>query len=188
MSLEKRNDQKYIGANVTDIVGATDSAKSLSAGADNYVLTTINSNTGDTGVAVDGATQTLVRRAVLNYDFATDGGAQGEISLRGDSLPLNAVVVKTLYYVTTAFTSGGSATIALNIPTDDAAGLLAATAIGTAGTAGAHDGIQDGAAANVSEITTGIRLPSLTVGTADLTAGALVVYLDYIVPVADTSI
>ena len=75
MSLEKRNDQKYVGANVTDIVGATDSAKSLSAGADNYVLTTINSNTGDSGIAVDGATQTFVRRAVLNYDFATDGGA-----------------------------------------------------------------------------------------------------------------
>lgn len=187
MALNKRNDQSFVGQDITDITGASDSLDSLSAAADNFTLYGLDDNNKDAYVSQNGTTFSHPNKIKMYYDFATDGGAVGDIVLRGSGLPSNARVTRTYYEVTTAFTSGGSATIALNIPTDDAAGLLAATAIGTAGTAGAHDGIQDGAAANFSELTTAVRVPTMSVGTADLTAGALVLVLEYEVFNADTS-
>jgi|DEB0MinimDraft_3_1074331.scaffolds.fasta_scaffold00025_24 hypothetical protein len=121
------------------------------------------------------------------YDFATDGGAIGDVTLRGPKLPLGAVVTGGYIYNTTAMTSGGSATVAINIPTDDAAGIKAATAYGTIGAAGPVAIIQTGAAANISEITTDERDITITIATAALTAGAFVLVLNYDIVKADTT-
>ena len=102
-------------------------------------------------------------------------------------LPKDAVVTGGYWQVLTALTSGGSATIAFNIPTDDAAGIKAATAISSFGTVGGHDIIQDGTGSTNSAITTAERKITMTVGTAALTAGAGVLVLEYDVLKTDTS-
>lgn len=111
------------------------------------------------------------------YDFATDGGAQGTFSL--GAVPEDGVVTRFFYEVQTQLTSGGAATIAFGINTDDANGLLGPTAIGTAGTAGFHDGIQTGAASAFSNKATAVRSLDFVIGGADLTAGRIVIYADY---------
>ena len=120
-------------------------------------------------------------RVVGVYDFAVNAGGIGDIVLA--TLPDNAVVVKAWYEVITAFTSGGSATVALGIATDDAVGIKAALAFDNAGydVDGLKACIQDGAIGNVSEKTTDIRSLIMTIATADLTAGKMYFWCDYIV-------
>jgi hypothetical protein len=65
--------------------------------------------------------------AHYEYDFAKEGGAIGDITLRGDSIPKNATILGGYVDVETALTSGGSATIALKFLS--AADILAATAV-----------------------------------------------------------
>jgi len=124
------------------------------------------------------------RIARATYDFATDGGAQGTIGL-GVTLPDNAIVVRAWYEVLTTLTSNtDAATISLDIPTDDPAGLLAAIAIND-GTnpwdAGHHECIQDGTAANFSEKCTAARELSMTIAVEDLTDGKFILWAEYIV-------
>jgi len=105
----------------------------------------------------------------------------------GVYLPDNAVVVRAWYKVETTFTStaGGTdkATLAISIPTDDVAGLVAAVAIetGTPWDAGHHDCIQDGAAANFSEQCTAIRELTVTIGTQAVTGGKLILHGQYVI-------
>jgi hypothetical protein len=124
------------------------------------------------------------RIARATYDFAADGGAVGSIGL-GVTLPDNAVIVRSWYTVLTTFTSADdSATVAISIPTDDIAGIVAATAISAGGNvwdAGHHEGIQVGTAATFSEQTTAARELTLTVGVQDLTAGKLILFCEYVV-------
>jgi len=124
------------------------------------------------------------RIARATYDFATDGGAQGTIGL-GVTLPDNAIVVRAWYEVLTTLTSStDAATVSLDIPTDDVAGLLAAIAISDASNpwdAGHHECIQDGTAANFSEKCTAARELSMTVATEDLTAGKFILFAEYVV-------
>ena len=62
------------------------------------------------------------------YEFALDGGAVGDIALRGAPvIPSGAVIINALIYVDTVPTSGGAATIA--IKTEGAADINAADAI-----------------------------------------------------------
>jgi len=124
------------------------------------------------------------RVARATYDFAEHGGAQGTIGL-GVTLPDNAIVVRAWYEVLTTLTSAtDAATVSLDIPTDDPAGLLAAIAIND-GTdpwdAGHHECIQDGTAANFSEKCTAARELSMTVATEDLTNGKFILWVEYIV-------
>ncbi len=66
------------------------------------------------------------------YDFAVDGGATGFINLADNfALPVGSVIVDVYYYVETAMTSGGSATVAIG-DADTAARYLAATAFDNA--------------------------------------------------------
>jgi len=64
--------------------------------------------------------------AVGLYDFATDGGAVGDITLRGNSIPSGAIIVDALLHVDTAL-AGATATCA--IKTEAAADINAADAI-----------------------------------------------------------
>jgi sugar/nucleoside kinase (ribokinase family) len=64
---------------------------------------------------------------IFEYDFAKDGGAVGDITLRGTPLPVGAVVLGAYIDVRTAVTSGGLATVALKVT--GAGDILAAAAI-----------------------------------------------------------
>lgn len=113
--------------------------------------------------------------AQAGYDFAKDGGAVGDITLRGLSLPAGAVVDIGKLDVQTSLTSGGAATAALKLV--NAADVLAETAMAGLA-AGVKDLVPDGTAANTVKTTANTKLV-LTVGTAALTAGKFVVCLEY---------
>jgi hypothetical protein len=66
---------------------------------------------------IEGTTQ--IKTAAGEYDFATDGGAVGSITLRsaggaslGAGVPAGSVITGGYVEVDTALTSGGSATVA----------------------------------------------------------------------------
>ena len=85
------------------------------------------------------------------------------------------------YTVLTAPTSGGAATIAMGVDTDDADGILAATAYDAAAFGvGPHDGIPCGSAASFAGLTSDRRNVILTIAGAPLTAGKIQVYWEYI--------
>jgi hypothetical protein len=113
------------------------------------------------------------------YDFAVDGGAIGAISIALDTvIPTGATITNAFYEVITAPTSGGSATIAIGVSTDDPAGLKAATAIASY-TLGYGDLLPDNTAANFTTKTTGDRNIVITIATAALTAGKINVFFTY---------
>lgn len=135
----------------------------------------VSNNTGQIGL---GSQDGRVKVRVFRYSFATDGGAVGDITLRGQALPAGALVHDAYVRVTTAVTSGGSATIALKI--EGAADLNAADAIASIGALGARklDKMTDDAA---RPVTTALRSVVATVGTAALTAGVFNVVVHYTV-------
>lgn len=115
--------------------------------------------------------------AMVEYDFATDGGAVGDITLRGQSVPLGSVVDFGLVDVLTGLTSDGTAQVALKLVdagdvkaaavlTSYTAGVKAATPVGTAATS-----IKTAARSNV--------VMSITV--AALTAGKFRAWVEYVV-------
>jgi hypothetical protein len=118
------------------------------------------------------------QEVISNYDFATDGGAVGDIALRGEAIPSGAIVTNALIIVDTPPTSGGSATIAVKI--EGAADIQAAVAYNGApwSTAGAkRASVLTSTAAPI--VTTASRQPTITVGTAALTAGRIKLILVY---------
>lgn len=184
MGLTKRNDQDFVGTTIADITASSDSLKSLSSGATNYALEGIDAATGNSYKAFNGDVRQDKNCLTLYFDVATDGGAQGTINLRGGTLPDNAIIDRAWYEVTTTFTDGASdsATIALGVATNDATGIVSATAISAMGDiwdAGVHAGIDPSTAADFTTKTTAERNIIATVGTADLTAGALVLHVEF---------
>lgn len=114
------------------------------------------------------------------YDFAVDGGAVGDIVLRGDAVvPSGAIISDAWIHVDTALTSGGAATVA--IKSEGAADINAADAISGApwSTTGAKRA--DFTATTAPILTTAARTITATVGTAALTAGKFSVYVEYLV-------
>lgn len=118
------------------------------------------------------------KAAVGLYSFATDGGAVGDITLRGDSVPSGAAVVDAYIKVDTALTSGGSATVAIKL--EGAADINAADAI--SGAPWSTTGVKraDFTATTAPVVTTAARSIKATVGTAALTAGAFTVVVEYV--------
>lgn len=117
------------------------------------------------------------------YDFAKHGGAVGFISLKGmgaNALPSGAVLTSAHYMVLTAFTSGGSATVALG----DAAGgakYKAATAYNDSSyTASTPVAVAIGLPGLVSSAN--IANVGITVATAALTGGKMRIVLMGYVP------
>lgn len=118
-----------------------------------------------------------VQIARAEYDFAVDGGAVGDITLRGQQVPSGAIITDVLIRVTTALTSGGAATVALK--SEGAADLNAADVISGApwSTTGAKRGDLDADTAPV--LTTADRAIKATVAVAALTAGKFSVFVTY---------
>lgn len=114
------------------------------------------------------------------YDFSVDTGAIGDYTL--GTLPIYGVITKAWYEILSPFTSGGSATVAFGVATDDATGLKTATAYNHADyNAGFHDFTPDGTAVNFTTKTTASRSVIMTIGGATLTAGKVRVFCEYIV-------
>jgi len=116
--------------------------------------------------------------ARASYDFAVDGGAVGDIALRGDRIPSGAVILDSLIKVDTALTSGGAATVAVKV--ESAADVNAADAISGApwSTTGAKRG--DLTATTAPVTTTAARTITATVATAALTAGKFSIAIAYV--------
>lgn len=126
------------------------------------------------------------RIARATYDFAEHGGAVGTIGL-GVTLPDNAIVIRAWYEVITTCHSPATpdaATISIDIPVDDVAGIVAAIAIND-GTnpwdAGLFEAIQDGTVANFAVKTTAARELSITIAVEPLDAGKFVLFCEYVV-------
>lgn len=112
--------------------------------------------------------------AVGRYDFAIDGGATGALTLRGDAIPLGAIITDALIDIETACLSA-SGTMAIG--TQSAADILGATA--QAGlTVGAKRTTLTATSAPVK--TTADRNLTLTIATAPFTAGKFSLVVWYI--------
>ena len=110
--------------------------------------------------------------AHAKYDFAVDGGAISTIVPSNSAIiPDNAVIVRCYSLVTTAMTSGGSATLALSA---GGVTLKAATAFDN----GAFDD-EDVTEHTVTDKTTSSTGIQFTIAVATLTAGVVEVYVEY---------
>jgi len=116
------------------------------------------------------------------YAFSKLGGAVGTFQLTNPVIPANAVILRAWYDVLEAPTSGGAATIALGLTAAATNTLAAATVIGGAEyTAGAHTTVVGPPAALGTALTktTAAGHISLTVAVATLTAGQVLVSVEY---------
>ena len=115
-----------------------------------------------------------------DYSFAADGGAVGTIALSGTTgIPSGSIILAAYIEVTAALTSGGAATVALQV--ESAGDVQAAAAISGApwSTTGVKlSSARTFAAAPVK--TTAARDISAVIATAALTAGAFRVYVVYL--------
>ncbi len=124
------------------------------------------------------------RIAKAKYVFGTDGGAVSAITPAANFiLPAAAIITNAWHRVTTALTSGGSATVAFSI--EAANDVVTAVAYNDASMAATgtkcHQGIPVASDVTKFITTTTTRSLVLTVGTAALTAGVIEFYVEYVV-------
>ena len=116
--------------------------------------------------------------AYFEYDFDKDGGAIGTVALRGNKLPSGAIITSGMIHVITAVTSGAAVTVELGVEgTDDvlASTLKAALTIGAL-----LDVVPAMTAATAILTTTAGAGVTMTIGVAAITAGKVVVALEYL--------
>lgn len=118
------------------------------------------------------------RVAYFEYDFAKDGGAVGDIALRGDRLPNDAVITSGMIHVNTAVTSDGLATVALSVLA--AEDVLAATAKASLTLNALLDTVPVGTAATAIRTTSAGLGVTMSIAVAALTAGKITVALEYL--------
>ena len=114
------------------------------------------------------ANEIVVKRCV--YDVAVDGGAETDTFTVAE-MDDDMVLLDAYTNITTAFTSGGSATAIIGV-TGDTDAILASTAV-----ASMTAGIKPGAAACEGILLAAGDKVLVTVGTAAMTAGKLEVVL-----------
>lgn len=122
--------------------------------------------------------ESFLRCATWEYDFAKDGGAIGNIVLRGDRLPAGAVVIGGKIHVNTAVTSATTPTLALAM--EAATDILPATAKTALTLNAILDVVPNGAAQNCVLTTTTGKGLTLTIAGAVLTAGRITIKLMYL--------
>ena len=114
------------------------------------------------------------------WDFDVDGGTQKAYAL--SIIPDNATITRAWYETITDPTSGGGSSMYFGISTNDTTGIIANTAFDDAvWNPGYHDTICDGTAANFTTKSTAIRNVQFVIANADLTAGKIYFYWEYIV-------
>lgn len=134
----------------------------------------------DSGAVAANGGLGVIGNAKMTYDFAVDGGVQGLITpANSPTLPNKAIILGGAIDITTTLTSGGLATIALGTSAGSSAtALKAATAVATWAAGLTVPIIPVFTAASYLKLTAAGR-PTLTVVTADLTAGKFDVNLVY---------
>ena len=110
------------------------------------------------------------RCAKATYDFDVLAGAQADAVGLSETVPAGAIVTRVITSTLDAFTSGGSATVAINIGSTE---VLVATAFDNAAFVGVDVAYSTPVAAS-GEI-------NLDIAGADLTAGKYDVYVEYLV-------
>jgi hypothetical protein len=115
------------------------------------------------------------RQASFQYDFTRHGGAVGAITVPGDNIPADAIILDGIIRVNTAVTSSGLATVA--IMAQGAADILAATAKASLTLNALLNTVPVGTAATAIRLTAAITGLTFTVGTEALTAGKITVSL-----------
>lgn len=121
------------------------------------------------------------------YDFAVDGGAIGTIALMGaTNIPSGATIIGGWIEVQTQLTSGGAATIAVQVEGSGDVVPAVAVASWTAGRKEIVPGVtaHNDLSASAVVRTTAARDISAVIATADLTAGKFSVIVLYIDPLA----
>lgn len=113
------------------------------------------------------------------YDFATDAGAIGTITLRGDKLPSGARVLSAYLDVTTLVaTTGGTGTVAIGI--NSTTDLRTAVVVGTAPAINATGCILSLVTRAAPITLTADKDVVVTVATNAITAGAFSVLVEYV--------
>lgn len=120
-----------------------------------------------------------VKTGYHEYSFVKDGGAVGDITLRGNDIPKDAIILDGMIDVETAMTSGGAATAALKAVS--AADILAAAGKASFAANAKLDIVPVGTAATCIRMTANGKL-TMTVAVAALTAGKFTVATRYILP------
>ena len=116
--------------------------------------------------------------AYFEYDFSKHGGAVGDIAVTGDVIPKGAIITGGMAHVKVACASGGSATVAAKaINTAD---VMAAQALANLTLNARRDVVPNNTAANSILLTSNLTALTFTIGTAALTAGKIVIALDWI--------
>lgn len=133
------------------------------------------------------------------YDFDVDAGAQGEIFLSSKAgyapIPNGAIIKAVTAKVVTAFTSGGSATLSWGNDDDPDGYSGAAIAVASLTDNAVFNGWDNGAAL-LWDDTNDHQIPvpvineddgevSVTIGTADMTAGKMLILVEYLMPSED---
>lgn len=125
----------------------------------------------------------LPRVARAKYDFSVDGGVSGLITpgaAYNSIIPANAIVIGGFLNVTTALTSGGSATISLGTSAGSSAtAIKAATAVATYALNAILAVVPVFTAASAFKMSAAGSI-TLTVAVADLTAGVMEMNLLYV--------
>lgn len=117
--------------------------------------------------------------AYFKYDFAKHGGVVGDIVVDGYGIPSGSIIKSGIIHVVTAVTSGGLSTVAIKALTS--ADILASTAKASLTANALLDTVPDNTAANAILTSANLTALTFTVGTAALTAGKIVVALEYVV-------
>jgi hypothetical protein len=128
------------------------------------------------------------------YDFAVDGGAQGAIvisdSANKKTLPVGALIKNVYAHVSTACTSGGSATVKWGNAAGDFHGAVAVADLAANAVFNAQDDTSDNLLNDadpghpilyrVDSATNATFI--VTIATADLTAGKISFLVEYMLP------
>ena len=115
------------------------------------------------------------------YSFAVDGGAMAAIVVPCSPIPSGSIITNGVIHVTTALTSGGSATIA--VMCEGANDIIAATAVASYSIGAMLDVVPDGTATNFVLTTSNIESLTVTVAVATLLTGIMNIELEYFPPV-----
>jgi len=186
-NINKLKQYEFIATGATGVGATSGSTDSLSAANSDALITTFDTVNKTVSVAYSGTTVTLATKYLYTYDFATDGGAVGNITLKGPALPANFVITNAVFYVGTAITSAGSAQISWGTSSSATTNLLGAAVLGTNGTAGGHQGVPDAATVADWVKTTAESAPVMAITVAALTAGRATFVIEGFVQTTDTS-
>lgn len=126
---------------------------------------------------IEGSARGIRRTVQGTYSFAAQGGAVGDITLYGDTIPSGAVILDAVVKVTTPPTSGGAATVAIKV--EGAADIQSAAAISGSPWSTATAKRTTFTATSAPITTTAQRNIVATVATAALTAGVFSVAVTY---------